>query len=152
MPSTTGKSVMSALVPQLKAGHQQRKGTEVKQDTGNRLPPGIMGGIAQLKEVRIAPIKEGDNAGKVGASEADPQASILSRLTSGIIGVPMWQVIMACLGHKTEKMALYYTRLALQGELAAQGAAIMDRVFAERQAQRKAMARKQIKLVSDRTE
>ncbi len=58
------------------------------------------------------------------------------------------QVIMACLGHKTEKMALYYTRLALQGELADQGAAIMDRVFAEQQARRKAQARAQIKLVS----
>ncbi len=56
-------------------------------------------------------------------------------------------VIMACLGHKTEKMALYYTRLAMQGELADQGAAIMDRVFAEQQARRKAAARAQIRLV-----
>jgi integrase len=61
------------------------------------------------------------------------------------------QQIMACLGHKTEKMALYYTRLALQGELADQGAAIMDRAFAEQQARRKAEARNQIKLVSRQT-
>jgi integrase len=59
------------------------------------------------------------------------------------------QQIMACLGHKTEKMALYYTRLALQGELADQGAAIMDRAFAEQDRQRAAAARAQIRLVSD---
>ena len=54
----------------------------------------------KLEEVtaKLDKATEGENAGKVGASETDPQASILSRLTSGIIGVPMWQVIMAILG------------------------------------------------------
>jgi integrase len=49
-------------------------------------------------------------------------------------------VIMACLGHKTEKMAIYYVRLANQPTLADQGADIMDEVFARRSAAKAAAA------------
>lgn len=57
-------------------------------------------------------------------------------------------VIMACLGHKTEKMALYYVRLAQQGELAEQGAAIMDAAFAKRAAAKVAAKRAAIRRVT----
>lgn len=50
-------------------------------------------------------------------------------------------VIMACLGHKTEKMALYYVRLAQQATLAEQGADIMDAYFEKRAAARRAAIR-----------
>lgn len=54
----------------------------------------------KLEEVtaKLDKATEGENANTIGASEADPQATILNRLTAGIIGVPMWQVIMAILG------------------------------------------------------
>jgi hypothetical protein len=42
--------------------------------------------------------------------------------------------IMAALGHKTPKMALYYCRLANQKLLADQAADILDIAFGERQA------------------
>ena len=43
--------------------------------------------------------------------------------------VPM---IMAALGHKTPKMALYYCRLANQNKLADQAADVLDLAFGER--------------------
>lgn len=46
------------------------------------------------------------------------------------------QVIMAALGHKTPKMALYYCRLADQKKLADQAADILDMVFERRDAAR----------------
>jgi integrase len=46
--------------------------------------------------------------------------------------------IMAALGHKTPKMALYYCRLANQRLLAEQAADILDIAFAGRQAKREA--------------
>jgi integrase len=56
-------------------------------------------------------------------------------------------VIMACLGHKTEKMAHYYIRLANQKTLAEQGADIMDAVFEREDNERARRARAQIKRV-----
>jgi integrase len=56
-------------------------------------------------------------------------------------------VIMACLGHKTEKMACYYIRLANQKTLAEQGADIMDAVFEREDAEKAARARAAIKRV-----
>jgi integrase len=46
--------------------------------------------------------------------------------------------IMAALGHKTPKMALYYCRLANQKKLADQAADILDLAFAGREASRQA--------------
>jgi integrase len=57
------------------------------------------------------------------------------------------QVIMACLGHKTPKMALYYIRLANQAKLADQGADIMDAVFERRHSAKIAGNRAQIRPV-----
>ena len=54
---------------------------------------------------------------------------------------------MACLGHKTPKMALYYSRLANQGTLADQGADIMDAVFERRHSAKIAGNRAQIRPV-----
>jgi hypothetical protein len=56
-------------------------------------------------------------------------------------------VIMAALGHKTEKMAAYYIRLAKQPILADQAADIMDSVFERRNAAKVAKRRAAIKQV-----
>lgn len=56
--------------------------------------------------------------------------------------------IMAALGHKTEKMAVYYVRLAQQKTLADQAADIMDGAFARRGAAKVAARRAQIRQVS----
>ena len=50
--------------------------------------------------------------------------------------------IMAALGHKTPKMALYYCRLANQKLLADQAADILDIAFGERTERRQAKAAK----------
>ena len=46
--------------------------------------------------------------------------------------------IMAALGHKTPKMALYYCRLANQKLLAEQASEILDLAFAKRGSEREA--------------
>ena len=50
--------------------------------------------------------------------------------------------IMAALGHKTPKMALYYCRLADQNKLADQAADILDLAFAGREGRRQARVAK----------
>lgn len=66
MPQQTGKSELASLASQLREAHSKAKGKEVSTDTGGRLPAGIMGGVAQLDDIRIAKVKEGGkNAGKL---------------------------------------------------------------------------------------